>query len=186
MPSSRMVPLIEPCAPKSLRRGSLAAIVLSHGKEWKGRMGGQILLWMRKSCAYRHRVPESDCPRRVVFLANWKMRSITVAEGFARKGRAKGEIGDCWYRAQSVAHLSSDHGLEPDSLPWRPLQHQSGCSPWRSVSKLNRRFCTRLVHGRVGSHSKMLKLKSWLPGMGSNHELDRFLKSHNLLILKTR
>jgi hypothetical protein len=27
---------------------------------------------------------------------------------------------------------------------------------------------------------------SWLPGMDSNHELDRFLKSRNLLILKSR
>jgi hypothetical protein len=27
---------------------------------------------------------------------------------------------------------------------------------------------------------------NWLPGMDSNHELDRILKSHNLLILKSR
>jgi len=26
----------------------------------------------------------------------------------------------------------------------------------------------------------------WLPGMDSNHELDKFLKSHNLLILQSR
>ena len=28
--------------------------------------------------------------------------------------------------------------------------------------------------------------KQWLPGMDSNHELDKFLKSRNLLILKSR
>jgi hypothetical protein len=28
--------------------------------------------------------------------------------------------------------------------------------------------------------------KGWLPGMGSNHELDRILKSRKLLILKSR
>jgi hypothetical protein len=29
-------------------------------------------------------------------------------------------------------------------------------------------------------------LEIWLPGMDSNHKLDMFLKSHNLLILKSR
>ena len=29
------------------------------------------------------------------------------------------------------------------------------------------------------------KPEEWLPGMDSNHELDRILKSHNLLILKS-
>jgi hypothetical protein len=33
---------------------------------------------------------------------------------------------------------------------------------------------------------KLLKQKVWLPGMGSNHELDRILKSHNLSILQSR
>jgi hypothetical protein len=32
----------------------------------------------------------------------------------------------------------------------------------------------------------LLNQKVWLPGMGSNHELDRFLKSRNLLILNSR
>ena len=32
----------------------------------------------------------------------------------------------------------------------------------------------------------LLKQKVWLPGMGSNHELDRILKSRNLLILQSR
>jgi hypothetical protein len=31
-----------------------------------------------------------------------------------------------------------------------------------------------------------LKQKVWLPGMGSNHELDKIFKVHNLLILKSR
>jgi hypothetical protein len=30
------------------------------------------------------------------------------------------------------------------------------------------------------------KNENWLPGMDSNHELDRILKSHNLLILQSR
>ncbi len=29
-------------------------------------------------------------------------------------------------------------------------------------------------------------LEIWLPGTDSNHELDRILKSHNLLILQSR
>jgi len=33
---------------------------------------------------------------------------------------------------------------------------------------------------------KLLKQKVWLSGMDSNHELDTILKSHNLLILKSR
>ena len=74
-------------------------------------------------------------------------------------------------------------GFPRDSRPWRPIQGPTGCSIWLSAaqrSQLNRRFCTRLVHGRVGSHSKMLKLKSWLPGMDSNHDsrLQRPLSYH--------
>ena len=34
--------------------------------------------------------------------------------------------------------------------------------------------------------TKKAKTENWLPGMDSNHELDRFLKSRNLLILQTR
>ena len=33
---------------------------------------------------------------------------------------------------------------------------------------------------------KLLIIKVWLPGMGSNRELDKILKSHNLLILQSR
>jgi hypothetical protein len=31
-----------------------------------------------------------------------------------------------------------------------------------------------------------MEQKVWLPGMDSNHELDIFLKAHNLLILQSR
>jgi hypothetical protein len=48
----------------------------------------------------------------------------------------------------------------------------------------NRGCCTRLVHGRVGAHSKILKLKSWLPGMGSNHNYESSCKISKLLILR--
>ena len=33
---------------------------------------------------------------------------------------------------------------------------------------------------------KVTDKEIWLPGMDSNHELDRILKSHNLLILQSR
>ena len=65
-------------------------------------------------------------------------------------------------------------------------QAAAHCFRQRIVHHAIAGFCTRLVHGRVGGHSKILKLKNWLPGMGSNHKLDRFLKAHNLLILKSR
>jgi hypothetical protein len=45
--------------------------------------------------------------------------------------------------------------------------------------------CIRLVHGRVGSHSKMLKQKSWLLGMGSNHDSEKVFGICKLRTIKT-
>jgi hypothetical protein len=58
-------------------------------------------------------------------------------------------------------------------------------------------MCNRYSHLRVMSlctnpynvrkiPCKILMIKVWLPGMGSNLELDRFLISHKLLISKGR
>jgi len=37
-----------------------------------------------------------------------------------------------------------------------------------------------------GSAAKTANFEKWLPGMDSNHELDKILKSRNLLILQSR
>ena len=49
---------------------------------------------------------------------------------------------------------------------------------WRERHKI----CTAVSK----SPFKLMKQKVWLPGMGSNHELDRILKPRKLLILQSR
>jgi hypothetical protein len=47
-------------------------------------------------------------------------------------------------------------------------------------------LCTKSVQPTRKIAYNLLKQKVWLPGMGSNHELDKFLKSRKLLILQSR
>jgi len=53
-----------------------------------------------------------------------------------------------------------------------------------SAKKAARKSKSKLQ--RLADRPTSSELTLWLPGMDSNHELDRFLKSHNLLILKSR
>jgi len=41
-------------------------------------------------------------------------------------------------------------------------------------------------HTETARVFQIIETKGWLPGMDSNHKLDKFLKSHNLLILQSR
>jgi hypothetical protein len=56
----------------------------------------------------------------------------------------------------------------------------------RLAAALPRRFVQHSYRNRRVLQVNWLKTKAWLPGMDSNYELDRILKSQNLLILKSR
>jgi site-specific DNA recombinase len=63
-------------------------------------------------------------------------------------------------------------------------ERQSAEENFRTENRRLSNFVNASKHGANGGPNG--RFENWLPGMDSNHELDKILKSHNLLILKSR